>query len=93
MVPRARSSQSVNLLSQDTRKTHGKLASFRSFPGSRARTTACCGSRQGDSCSAGGKLPQGGLVLQRLLDLGRTPSEDEVSRALGAELDSWKENP
>ncbi|CAE8672373.1 unnamed protein product [Polarella glacialis] len=63
-----------------------KLASLQSRPG-----RPSCGAGQAESCSAGGKLPQGGhLVLQQLLGLGRTPDADEVTEILSTELASWK---
>ncbi|CAE8607128.1 unnamed protein product, partial [Polarella glacialis] len=35
----------------------------------------------------------GNLVLQQLLDLGRTPSEHEVFDIISVELDNWRRNP
>ncbi|CAE8687419.1 unnamed protein product, partial [Polarella glacialis] len=37
--------------------------------------------------------PQSSDILQQLLDLGRTPGEDEVFEVLSAELNSWRTNP
>ncbi|CAE8712645.1 unnamed protein product, partial [Polarella glacialis] len=37
--------------------------------------------------------PQAGLVLQQLLLLGRTPSQEEVSAIISVELEKWRANP
>ncbi|CAE8682973.1 unnamed protein product, partial [Polarella glacialis] len=66
---------------------------FGSYPAFAAGTSRSCGSQQGESCSAGARLAQGGIVLQRLLGLGRTPNEGEVSEILSAELENWRVNP
>ncbi|CAE8633713.1 unnamed protein product [Polarella glacialis] len=74
-------------------KASGRLAYTGSFSGSRSERRARCSPQGEESSSDGRKLPQNSLVLQQLLHLGRTPSEDEVSEILSAELNNWRENP
>ncbi|CAE8589705.1 unnamed protein product [Polarella glacialis] len=80
-------------LAEALQKASGQPANTGSFLGSRAGRRARCSPREVGSNSDGRKLAQSSLILQQLLDLGRTPGEDEVSEILSVELDDWRRNP
>ncbi|CAE8741270.1 unnamed protein product, partial [Polarella glacialis] len=80
-------------IAEALQKASGQPANTRIFSGSRARRGARCSLREVGSSSDGRKLAQSSLILQQLLDLGRTPGEDEVSEILRVELDDWRRNP
>ncbi|CAE8660152.1 unnamed protein product, partial [Polarella glacialis] len=80
----------------------GQPADTGIFSGSRARSRARCSPREAGSSSDGSKLAQSSPILrqqqqqqllQQLLDLGRTPSEEDVSEIISVGLDNWRDNP